>query len=246
VPDARQGVERALHSLERTLHSLDLDRLLPALQPVVRDALAEAQDTPIALKQLITAALAVAPMQQALSAELEQAYRPSLYSDAVAAVEDPAVEAVLATCEIPAGEDLGPELTAYQAQLVTRSPRPVRAELARRMDNSARTSSIAATLYSRVERLIVELTRPQFGADVPWSEVASQRAEALQQSVVTWYLYCGRFAQDDALRYWLARYDEQAVQQVLDDYEDALSLVLERAALNVVRQAPVPENTGDR
>jgi hypothetical protein len=253
VPDAGPGVERVLPSfervlpsLERVLHSLDLDRLLPALQPVVSHALAQAPDAPIALQQLITSALAVAPLQQALSVELERTYRPGTYGDAVVAVEDPAVKAVLAACETLPGEDLGAQLTAYQVQLATRSPRPVRTQLARRMDSSARTSSIAASLYSSVEHLIAELTRPQFSADVPWSEVASVRAQALQQSVVTWYLYCGRASPDDALRYWLARYDEKAVQQVLDDVENALSLVLQRITLDLARQASQLENGGDR
>ena len=156
---------------------------------------------------------------------------------AQAALADPAIAPAQAACAQLPDSDVEYELAAYQTKLAKHSSRPLRTELARQMDQSARTSSIAASLYTTVERIIVEHTRTELGAQVPWSDVAAQRKLALQQSVVVWYLYCGRFAGDEVLTQWIARHREDPVQQVLDNYQRALGVVLDRASLGIAQQA---------
>lgn len=173
-----------------------------------------------------------ADLQARLEVLLLQQYDPTLYHKAMDILSRQALAPVIQSCHGQALEDYSSQLTAYQQQLQRQPARPNRVSLAQQLDSAARTSRLASQLHSRVEQQVYLANRGEGAPDVPWQEVVAEREAVLQEAVVTWYLYCGRYFQDELLQALIDSYRQPAVQQWLDQYQAALDKVLPPAIIN--------------
>lgn len=219
--------------VDQALERLGLEDVVYALQPIVDAQLGRAGErTDPGQARAIRQALSAPRLRSALDRELRVTFDAALYGRALDALGDPAFDRLLNSCHGSGRRDFRTELETYRARLEESPPLDSRVYLARQLDAAARTSRIAALAQGQVERLILDITHPETRAanGIPWHRVESERLAALQNSAQTWYLFCARFSPESLLERLVERYSTDEVQQVLEHYEAALAVVMDKTA----------------
>ena len=222
--------------VQQILHSLGLQRFFDSVSLLVERELERGENTQADVSDVagrIREQLSQASLQGAVEATLIQQYDAALYRQAIDALARPDLVPVIQSCHGQGLQDYGPQLDAYRQQLQQRPARAERNRLALQLDQAARSSELAGELHSSIERIIYQGVSPGPQPDIAWQEVASERQQVLQKAMQTWYLYCGRFFQDDLLQGLADSYHEPSVQQLLDQYQAALAAALEQATVAI-------------
>ncbi len=172
------------------------------------------------------AGLVAADLQARLDVLLLQQYEPQQYRQLLGIFSRPELAPIIQSCHGEGLEDSAAPLASYQQQLQRQPARSNRVSLARELDKASRTSKLASQLYSRVEQRIYLLSHAEDAPAVRWEEVLAEREAVFQSATETWYLYCGRYFQDELLQALINSYRQPVVQRWLEQYQAALDKVL--------------------
>lgn len=172
------------------------------------------------------AGLVGADLQARLEVLLLQQYDPNSYRKLIGIFSRPELAPIIQSCHGEGLEDTASPLADYQQQLQRQPARSNRISLARKLDRVTRTSHLASQLYSRVEQRVYLASHDEDAPVIRWDEVLAEREATFQLATETWYLYCGRFFQDERLQELIDSYRQPVVQQWLDQYQAALDKVL--------------------
>lgn len=220
--------------VQQLLYSFGLQRFFISVDALAEREIQRNQGTagPLSGQDELSGRWVAADLQARLEVLLLQQYDPGLYQKAIAILSRQELAPIIQSCHGEALEDYSSQLSAYQQQLQRQPARAGRVSLARQLDSAARTSRLAAQLHSRIEQQVYLAAHADDAPTVPWQQVVVEREAVLQDAVVTWYLYCGRYFQDELLQTLIESYRQPVVQQLLDQYQSALDKVVPPATLN--------------
>jgi hypothetical protein len=212
--------------VQQVLHFLGLQRFFANVEDLAEQEAQRYAKANEKARAWGDAGLGAADLQARLDVLLLQQYEPQHYRKLIGIFSRPELAPIIQSCHGEGLEDSAVPLASYQQQLQRQPARSNRVSLAQELDKASRTSKLASQLYSRVEQRIYLLSHADDAPAVRWEEVLAEREAVFQAATETWYLYCGRYFQDELLQALIDSYRQPAVQRWLDQYQAALDKVL--------------------